>query len=200
MAARMERRVRSIARGNAMKRWIVALALCLPFALWAQAWPTAKPITLIVPFTPGGNVDFAARLFATRLQQALKQSVLVENVAGAGGIVGVQKAVQAPPDGNQLDLAMLVTVATLPQVKAGKVKAIAITTPQRLASAPEIPTLAETSALKRFDMVAWTGLFAPAKTPPAIVERLAKELDQALSSPDVGGKFEEQGALLRRYT
>ena len=102
--------------------------------------------------------------------------------------------------GNQLDLAMLVTVATLPQVKAGKVKAIAITTPQRLASAPEIPTLAETPALKAFDMVAWTGLFAPAKTPPAIVERLAKELDEALSSPDVGGKFEEQGALLRRYT
>src|SRR5438067_6266455 len=102
MAARMERRVRSTAAGDAMKRWIVALALCLPFSLWAQAWPTAKPITLIVPFTPGGNVDFAARLLATRLQQALKQSVLVENVAGAGGIVGVQKAVQAPPDGYTL--------------------------------------------------------------------------------------------------
>src|SRR4029078_12100364 len=43
--------------------------------------------------------------------------------------------------GNQLDLAMLVTVATLPQVKAGKIKAIAVTTPQRVPSAPEIPTL-----------------------------------------------------------
>ncbi|MFN2646161.1 MAG: Bug family tripartite tricarboxylate transporter substrate binding protein [Burkholderiales bacterium] len=294
-----------------MRRWIAALALWLPFAVWAQGWPTAKPITLIVPFTPGGNVDFAARLFAAHLQQALKQSVLVENVAGAGGIVGVQKAVQSPPDGytllvgvdspisiarfvtpsavrydslrdlapigmlnaapmiilarptlgansftelvrlakaqpgklsygtsgvgtvlhlamervkslagidivhvpykggaqivtdligNQMDLAMLVTVATLPQVKAGKVKALAITVPQRLASAPEIPTLAETPQLKGFDMVAWTGLFAPAKTPSAIVERLAKELDAALASPDVGGKMEEQGALLRRYT
>src|SRR5437762_7401661 len=85
-----------------MKRWIVALALCLPFSLWAQAWPTVKPITLIVPFTPGGNVDFAARLFATRLQQTLKQSVIVENVAGAGGIVGVQKTVHSPPDGYTL--------------------------------------------------------------------------------------------------
>ena len=95
---------------------------------------------------------------------------------------------------------MLVTVATLPQVKSGKIKAFAVTTPQRVPQAPEIPTLTEFPELRGFDMVAWTGLFAPAKTPPAIVERLAKELDEALSSPDVGGKFEEQGALLRRYT
>src|SRR5436853_2972011 len=294
-----------------MRRLLAALAIALPIVVWAQSWPSAKPVTLIVPFTPGGNVDFAARLFATRLQQTLKQSVIVENVAGAGGIVGVQKTVQSAPDGytllvgvdspisiakfvtpsavrfdslrdlapigmlnaapmmilarptleannfaelvklgraqpgklsygtsgvgtvlhlamervktlagidivhvpykggaqivtdligNQLDLAMLVTVAPLPQVKAGKVKALAITVPQRLASAPEIPALAETPELKGFDMVAWTGLFAPAKTPAAIVERLSKELNEALSSPEVGGKFEEQGALLRRYT
>jgi len=85
-----------------MRRLIAAVALALPMAVWAQAWPSAKPVTLIVPFTPGGNVDFAARLFATRLQQALKQSVIVENVAGAGGIVGVQKTVQSAPDGYTL--------------------------------------------------------------------------------------------------
>jgi tripartite-type tricarboxylate transporter receptor subunit TctC len=95
---------------------------------------------------------------------------------------------------------MLVTIATLPQVKAGKVKALGITTPQRLPGSPEIPALAEYPALKGFDMVAWTGLFAPAKTPAPIVERLSRELNDALASPEVGGKFEEQGAILRRIS
>jgi tripartite-type tricarboxylate transporter receptor subunit TctC len=102
--------------------------------------------------------------------------------------------------GNQIDLAMLVTIATLPQVAAGKFKALGVTTPQRLASAPQIPALAESPELKGFDMVAWTGLFAPAKTPAAIVERLNRELNDALASPEVGGKFEEQGAVLRRFS
>jgi tripartite-type tricarboxylate transporter receptor subunit TctC len=75
-----------------------------------------------------------------------------------------------------------------------------VTTAQRAPQAPEIPALAETPELKGFDMVAWTGLFAPAKTPAAIVERVNHELNDALASPDVGGKFEEQGAVLRRYT
>ena len=277
----------------------------------AQSWPTAKPITLIVPFPPGGNVDFAARVLATRFGETLKQSVVVENVPGAGGVIGVSKAVAAPADGytllvgvdsaisiakfvtptavrydslrdlapigiinaapmiilakpalpadnvadliklaraqpgklsyatsgvgtvlhlamervkaqagidlvhvpykgaaqifndlmgNQIDLAMLVTIATLPQVAASKFKALGVTTPQRLASAPQIPALAESPELKGFDMVAWTGLFAPAKTPAAIVERLNRELNDALASPEVGGKFEEQGAVLRRFS
>ena len=102
--------------------------------------------------------------------------------------------------GNQVDLAMLVTVATLPQVKAGKIKGIAVTTAQRVPQAPEIAALAESPELKGFDMVAWTGLFAPAKTPAAIVERLNRELNEALASSEVGGKFEEQGAVLRRFT
>jgi tripartite-type tricarboxylate transporter receptor subunit TctC len=102
--------------------------------------------------------------------------------------------------GSQVDLAMLVTVATLPQVKAGKVKALGITLPQRLAMAPEIPALAESPELRGFDMVAWTGLFAPARTPAPIIERLGRELNDALASPEVGGKYEEQGAVLRRYT
>jgi len=294
-----------------MIRLLAAIALCFPLAAAAQSWPAARPITMIVPFPPGGNVDFAARVLATRLNDTLKQSVIVENVPGAGGVIGVSKAVAAAPDGytlligvdsaisiakfvtpsavrydslrdlapigilnaapmiilakpalaadnvadlirlaraqpgklsyatsgvgtvlhlamervkaqagidivhvpykgaaqifndlmgNQIDLAMLVTIATLPQVAAGKFKALGVTTPQRLASAPQIPALAESPELKGFDMVAWTGLFAPAKTPAAIVERLNRELNDALASPEVGGKFEEQGAVLRRFS
>ncbi len=66
------------------------------------AWPAGKSITLIVPYSAGGSIDFTARLVATRLGERLKQSVVVENVAGAGGVIGVAKAVNAPPDGYTL--------------------------------------------------------------------------------------------------
>jgi tripartite-type tricarboxylate transporter receptor subunit TctC len=79
------------------------LAAALPGAVLAQAaWPTAKPITLIVPYSAGGSVDYNARLVATKLGERLKQSVVIENVTGAGGAIGVAKAVNAAPDGYTL--------------------------------------------------------------------------------------------------
>lgn len=78
------------------------LAAASPLLASAQAWPGAKPITLVVPFTAGGSVDFSARLVATRLGERLKQSVVVENVAGAGGAIGVTRVTQANPDGYTL--------------------------------------------------------------------------------------------------
>ncbi|MDR6538128.1 tripartite tricarboxylate transporter substrate binding protein [Variovorax soli] len=79
------------------------LAAALPGAAFAQpAWPAAKPITLIVPYSAGGSVDFNARLVATKLGERLKQSVVIENVTGAGGAIGVGKAVSAAPDGYTL--------------------------------------------------------------------------------------------------
>jgi tripartite-type tricarboxylate transporter receptor subunit TctC len=98
--------------------------------------------------------------------------------------------------GNQIDLAVLVSVSAVPQVKAGKIKSFGVTSAKRMASAPEIPALAESRELAGFDMVAWTGLFAPAKTPVEIVERLNRELNAALAAPEVRGKFEEQGAVI----
>jgi tripartite-type tricarboxylate transporter receptor subunit TctC len=58
-----------------------------------------------------------------------------------------------------------------------------------------VPAIAETPAFKGFDVVAWTGLFAPARTPPAIVERLSRELDAVLRSDEMKEKLAEQGAV-----
>jgi tripartite-type tricarboxylate transporter receptor subunit TctC len=84
-----------------MKRTTLALAaaLCL-FATGAlaQAWP-AKPIKLIAPYPPGGQTDFVARYFAEKLTPVLGQQVIVENKAGAQGMVGAEMAKNAAPDG-----------------------------------------------------------------------------------------------------
>ena len=67
----------------------------------AQTWPV-KPVRLIVPFPPGGGNDVIARAVAQKLGERLGQSVVVENRAGANGIVGLQALLQAAPDGHTI--------------------------------------------------------------------------------------------------
>ena len=76
----------------------LALALATTGAALAQAWP-AKPVTLLVPFPPGGSTDMIARTLSTKLQEKLGGSFIVANQAGAGGTVGAAAAKRAAPDG-----------------------------------------------------------------------------------------------------
>lgn len=271
-----------------------------------SVWPASKPITLIVPYSAGGSIDFAARLIAPKLSARLGQTILIENVTGAGGAVGVTKAVNAAPDGytlvaapdsaiaigklinptafkfdplldlapvgmlntapmmlvarpglpvknfedfvklakaepgkynyatsgvgtvlhltmemlkqrsgiyvthipyrggaqivtdligNQIDLAMLVSATTIPHIKDHKMIPMGVTVKDRMAAAPSVPSFSESPALKGFHMTSWTALFAPAKTPPAVVKRLNEALNAVLKEPDVIAKLAEQGAL-----
>jgi tripartite-type tricarboxylate transporter receptor subunit TctC len=283
------------------------LAAALPGTAFAQAaWPGAKPITLIVPYSAGGSVDYNTRLVATKLGERLKQSVVIENVTGAGGAIGVAKAVNAPPDGytlvagpdsaiaigklvnpaafkfdplkdlapvgmlntapmvlvarpglpagsfaefvklakaapgkynyatsgvgtvlqlamellkertgifvthvpyrggaqiatdvigNQVDLAMLVSTSAIPHVTGNRLKALGVTGAKRLDALPNVPAFDEMPGLKGYSMVSWTGIFAPAATPPATVKRLNEELNAVLKDPEVRAKLQEQGAL-----
>jgi tripartite-type tricarboxylate transporter receptor subunit TctC len=84
-----------------MKRLFTALALGLVLAsgAHAQAWPTARQVTLLVPFPPGGSTDVIARALAGKLQEKLGGSFIVDNRAGAGGTVGTAAAKRAAPDG-----------------------------------------------------------------------------------------------------
>lgn len=89
-----------------MKRLIVgALLLGAAGLAAAQAWPTAKPIRLIVGYPPGGGIDFAARTVQAPLQEALKQQIVVDYKPGAGGMLAAGELTRAAPDGYTLLLA-----------------------------------------------------------------------------------------------
>jgi tripartite-type tricarboxylate transporter receptor subunit TctC len=77
---------------------LVALALAVAGPAVAQKWPD-KPVRLVVPYPPGGNVDTAARIVAPGLQEILGQSVIVENKAGAGGMIAGEAVARSAPDG-----------------------------------------------------------------------------------------------------
>ena len=81
---------------------MAASGLSVPAIAAGDAWPAARPITMIVPFSAGGNVDTTARLIGQKLGERLKQSIVVDNVPGAGGVLGVSKAVKSPADGYTL--------------------------------------------------------------------------------------------------
>ncbi len=279
---------------------IVALPCTLP-AL-AQTYPS-KPVRVIVAFSPGGYVDLCTRLVASPLSTALGQQVVVENRAGAGGIVGTELVARAVPDGHTLtvgsagthgvnqslypklpynvlrdfqpvarlsdapnilavhpslpvhsvkDLIALarahpgeityasagagtsthlaavlfehlaqvklvhiaykgggpamidvvagqvpVTFATAasvsPHTKSGRLRGLAITGGRRSALLPDLPTIAE-SGLPGYEMLNWLGLFAPAGTPRAVVERLSAEVIRIVRLPEVSERLNAQGA------
>lgn len=91
----------------------------------------------------------------------------------------------------EIHIAMLPTLAAIPQVKAGRLKAIGMTGSQRSPAAPDVPTIGET--LKGYDVPVWYGFLVTAKTPTAIVNKLHAETQRALRTPEVKDRLASQG-------
>ena len=278
-----------------------AAAASLAAPALAQQFPS-KPVRIVVPYTAGGGADTTARLIAPKLQDALGQTVVIDNKPGAGGTIGDDAVAKAAPDGHTLLLgafahavnpslmakmpfrtpddfapvSLLVTVpellvvtpsfpaktvaelvamakaepgklsyassgngsaqhlaaelfklrtgtdiqhvpykggslavadvaaghvpfyfgnmsAALPQARAGRVRALAVTSPQRSPAAPEVPTIAE-AGVTGCEISEWNALLAPAATPPATVGRLHAEVVKILASDEIKAKFADLGA------
>ena len=98
-----------------VKRFLTALGFALATTAWAQPYPS-KPIRIIVPFVPGGNVDITARTVAPALGDALGQPVVVENRPGAAGMVGAQAMMGSPADGYTLMMGSNSSLAVAPNL------------------------------------------------------------------------------------
>jgi tripartite-type tricarboxylate transporter receptor subunit TctC len=103
-------------RQAAMLAMLAAVTVLLAGAAPAQAqtqaptWPT-RPITMVIPFAPGGAVDVMGRILSARLSEVLGQQVIIENVGGAGGATGAYRVVKAAPDGYEMVLGSVGTHA-----------------------------------------------------------------------------------------
>src|SRR3954464_6359106 len=283
---------------SAMHGFVLALVTLLASPAWAQDWPKARAIHLVVGFAPASTTDLVARLVAPKLQEALGQAVLVENKPGAGGNLAAQQVKRAAPDGYTLyvtsvayavnpslyanagydpftdfapiilgpstpniitvnpavpakNLQELVALAkkeklsyassgvgttthlsmerikmatgidithvpyqpaqavgaavaghtqisstsmppAVPHVRAGRVRAIAVTSAQRSPALPDVPTVNE-QGFSGFDDLTWTAFFAPAGMPQDLVNRINSEITRALASPDIGERLAQLG-------
>jgi tripartite-type tricarboxylate transporter receptor subunit TctC len=138
-----------------------AALLALPAR--ADTYPS-KQIRWVIPFAPGGNYDVTSRLVAEPMGRDLGQTVLIDNKPGAGGVVGLDNAVQAPADGYTIVMASF-TVAYVAPIFAGKQQMLQVLAPVSILTTA--PTLVVTRADSRFKDV--KSLLAEAKAKPGTV-------------------------------
>jgi len=81
---------------------VLGTSAMLACPAFAQAWSPTRTIRVIVPFPAGATTDMLARLFAQRMTETMKQTVVIENVGGAGGAIGADQVAKAAPDGHTL--------------------------------------------------------------------------------------------------
>jgi tripartite-type tricarboxylate transporter receptor subunit TctC len=152
------------------------------------AMARAKPGTLTYGTSGNGSIGHLAGLLLTSMT-----GVQLTHVAYNGTAPAVNELV-----GGHIPLMVSSMISTLPQVRSGKLKIIALTTAQRAKALPDVPTIAE-SGVPGYDATLWYGILAPARTPEALVKRMNAELGTALKSPDVVDKLSTQ-AVEPRHT
>jgi tripartite-type tricarboxylate transporter receptor subunit TctC len=151
-----------------------------PFKTLAELVATSKTTRLRYGYGSGSS-QIAAATFST-----------VADVAADAIPYKSQPPAVTDLLGSQIDYMFADMSVVSNFLKAGRLQGLAITTAQRSADLPQLPTLAE-SGFSNFDLVVWVGLAAPANTPPAIVNRWNKELTAALAQPNVVAQFERLG-------
>lgn len=160
----------------------LAMGLAVSMA-HAQSWPS-RQITFIVPFAPGGGTDAFARPLATQLDTQLGQRVIIENRAGPAMQDLVAGHVPLVFDG---------LGSSAPQIRSGQLRALAVAAPKRVPAFPDVPTAAE-AGVPGYEVSTWYGVFAPKKTPPAVVERMTKELQKAMQTAAIKEAWERNGS------
>ena len=118
----------------------------------------------------------------------------MEHVPYKGGVPAITDTL-----GGQVPMMYADLVAALPHIQTGKLRAIAVGSPQRVAMLPDVKTIAE-QGIKGYDAVSWGGLLAPLGTPKAVVDRIANEVQQILAEKEVQDKLLNAGAIAHFQT
>jgi len=203
-------------RSNSIKLMIAAAMLC-PVATRAQTYPS-RPIVMVVPYAAGGTFDVMGRIIAVRMSEILGQQVVVENTTGAGGIIGVNRVVNAAPDGytillgstgthvpyrgsapasndligGQIDYLCGNLGAAAPLIVGKQVKAIAVLSRARSPLMPDLASAHE-QGLTGMDVTTWTAIFLPKGAPRAIVDKLNEVTHATMETPVIKSRMLEIG-------
>ena len=177
----------------------VALIGSVPLVLVVAADRPYNSLSSVIAAARAGSLTFASAGNGTvghLVGEIWKRDAGVELLH-----VPYKGAAQAMTDvmGGQVDLFFASLPAAMPLIRSGKLRALAVTSAQRAASLPEVPTVAE-SGYRDFDSSTWYGVLVPAGTPPVIVARLNAEINRVLRSPDMQIRFANDGVVVRGGT
>ncbi|HET7158427.1 MAG TPA: tripartite tricarboxylate transporter substrate binding protein, partial [Burkholderiales bacterium] len=146
------------------------------------AFAKANPGKLNLPTGMGGATHFGAMEIAQRT--GIKWTYI-----GTRGGSDSSRSVMS----GETEILLLGMLQTIPHVKSGRLKLIAVSSEKRLASLPDTPTISEGPGLAGFVSGSWQGMLAPAKTPPEIIEKMNAEMARILAMPDIKEKLQTQG-------
>ena len=160
----------------------------------ASPYKTLKDVLEASKTKPGGLSSASAGTGTSQHLSlellAYKSGVKFTHVPYKGSGPAIQDVI-----GGQVDMMFDTTVVAAPHIQSGKLRAIAVTSAKRLASMPDVPTVAESAikGLGDFEVVSWQAIFVPAGTPAPIVDRLHKEIRTILAQPDMQEKMKGFG-------
>ena len=178
----------------------------------AQTWPN-KPVKIVSGLGAGSSMDLVARTIAPVLSEMWGQPVVIENRTGAAGNIAAGMVANASADSGYTMVnvpfpggaqAMNAVIAgdtqmylpglpvSLPQIKANKVRPLAVTSPKRVASLPDVATVTELG-YPGATTVLWYGLFAPANIPDSLAKKIAADVNKALNSLELQSKLGGNG-------
>jgi len=179
----------------------VALVIKVPNILVVNPSLPVKSVQELVAYLKAnpGKVSFASSGSGTSIHMAgelfkLRTGADIVHIPYKGSAPAITDLI-----GNQVQLMFDNMPSAWPHVQAGKLRALAVTTAERSATAPDLPTMVE-SGFEKFDVSSWFGLIAPAGTPPEIVSKLNASVLKALAKPEVQQKFRDLGAITARTT
>lgn len=164
----------------------VSLAAAMPFVLAVNPKLPVNSVAELVQYAKArpGQLNFGSGGNASPPQLS---GELFKSMAGINIVhVPYKTTAAAVMDvvGGQLQIMFTVGALGIPQVKAGRLRGLAVTTPKRSPALPDLPTMIE-SGYPGFEVLGWNGVLVPAKTPPAIIKRLHDEIVKALQAPEV---------------
>jgi len=174
----------------------ISMASSYPFALAVHPSLPVRSVRELVALAKSkpDALDYASAGAGTMSHLAmellrLKTGIKVTNLPYKGAAPAVVSLMSG-----ETQLAFLVMPVAHPQFKAGKLRGLGVAAPTRSAAAPEVPTMQE-AGVAGHEAVQWNGFFAPARTPPAILDRLHREVAKAVAAPEVRQRIEAEGAV-----